>query len=142
MALTGSFAHAPQLDHGENLASFEPASERNLIAATAAWVAEKKNYYGQPVSGERIDDEEKMVGHYTAIIWPEATRVGMGFFDVPDDGEWPTPGRTYVVARYDVMQTRGQTAWRVSARNPYGYSAEGWKEEVWILRYGGGRLLL
>ena len=83
-----------------------------------------------------------MVGHYTAIIWPEATRVGMGFFDVPDDGEWKTPGRTYVVARYDVMQKRGQTAWRVSRCNPFGYSAEGWEEEIWIRRYGGGRLLL
>ncbi|PMD33832.1 hypothetical protein L207DRAFT_438531, partial [Hyaloscypha variabilis F] len=92
MALTGSFAHAPQLDHGENLAYFEPAGERNLIAATAAWVAEKKNYYGQPVSGERIDDEEKMVGHYTAIIWPEATRVGMGFLMCLMMGSGRRPG--------------------------------------------------
>jgi hypothetical protein len=34
----------------------------------------------------------------------------MGFFDVPDNSEWPPPGRTYVVARYDVMQIVGQTA--------------------------------
>jgi hypothetical protein len=44
-----------------------------------------------------VEDQDKMVGHYTTLIWPEARRVGMGYFDVPEDSEWPTPGRTYVV---------------------------------------------
>jgi hypothetical protein len=54
----------------------------------------------------------------------------MGFFDVLDNSEWPSPGRTYVVARYDVMQIVGQTTWRPSLSNPHGYTAAGWEEEL------------
>jgi len=53
----------------------------------------------------------------------EATVVGMGFFDVPDDSEWTSPGRAYVVARYDLMQIVGRT-WRPSLSNPHAGSEE------------------
>jgi hypothetical protein len=71
MAVTGEFAHAPQRENGENLACFEPAGERNYVAATQAWLDEKKNYHGQALTGEKVEVQDKMVGHYTALTWPE-----------------------------------------------------------------------
>jgi hypothetical protein len=50
-------------------------------------------------------------------------------------------GRAYVVARYDVMQTVGQTAWWPSRSSTYWYTAEGWEEEQWIQRFGRGNRL-
>lgn len=62
----------------------------------------------------------------------------MGVFDVPDDGEWVTAGRTYVVARYDVLQRVGETAWRVNKGNPYGCTAEGGRRSFGFCGLGGG----
>ena len=55
--------------------------------------------------------------------WPEVTRVGMGFFCCPDDGEWGRGG-CYIVARYDRPQIGGQTAWRPSMNNPFGVQGQ------------------
>lgn len=62
----------------------------------------------------------------------------MGHFDVQDDGEWKTPGRTYIVARYDVMQKVWETAWRVSKGNPFRYTSEGWRRSFVFSGLGGG----
>jgi hypothetical protein len=69
------------------------------------------------------------------MIWPEATKVEMGFFCCPEcDGEWGKGG-TYVVARYDQPQIGGMAAWRPSKSNPFGHHGvtndEGstWNEE-------------
>jgi Cysteine-rich secretory protein family len=101
----------PQRENGKNIVYFEPAGNRNYITVTQAWIEEKQFYHGQALTAkpryEAEEDQQKQWGHYTAIIWPEVARVGMGFFDVPDNSEWPSPSRTYVVARYDVMQILG-----------------------------------
>ncbi|KAE9366869.1 hypothetical protein N431DRAFT_471899 [Stipitochalara longipes BDJ] len=81
MAATDGFSDSPQRENGENLAYFEPAGERNYVATTEAWIAEKMNCPGQANTGKRVEDQDKMLGHYTAIIWPEATRVGRGTLD-------------------------------------------------------------
>jgi hypothetical protein len=87
MAITGEFAHAPPRENGENLACFELAGERNYVVATQAWLDGKKNYHGQALIGEKVEDQDEMMGHYTALIWPEPRRVGIGYFDVPEDSE-------------------------------------------------------
>jgi Cysteine-rich secretory protein family len=153
MGVTGSFAHAPEKKgQGENLCMAD--GSLTFLKATQEWLEEKEYYHGQAIPSEpsiskfmpieeyvETTDYEKQWGHYSAMIWPEATRVGMGSFTVPADSEWPRPGYTYVVARYDVIQYSRETPWRLSPSNPHGYTAEGWEEEKWILKYGGGRLL-
>jgi hypothetical protein len=65
----------------------------------------------------------------------------MGLFDVPDDSEWISPGRMYVVARgYDVRQIVRQTAWRPSLSSPHDYTAAG-SEELRIQKFGKGNIL-
>jgi hypothetical protein len=56
---------------------------------------------------EAEEDQQKQWGSLHGDYLTRSARVGMGFFDAPDDSEWSSPGRTYVVARYDVMQIVG-----------------------------------
>jgi hypothetical protein len=52
MAVTSYFKHFPQHENGENFAYFEPAGNRNHIAATQAWVEEKQLYHGQVLTAK------------------------------------------------------------------------------------------
>jgi hypothetical protein len=146
--MKGALIHDHECGRGENLAWLLPGGPGSYAHAAQLWIGEKKNYHGEVLTNEPDPPEiELKKGHYTQIIWPEATRVGMGHFDAPrGDPEWPNGG-TYVVARYDVCQTVGQTAWRPSEGNPFGYSdrtdhgSSAWNEEQWIRKYGVGHHL-
>jgi hypothetical protein len=140
MAVIGEFARAPQRENGENFACFKPVGERNYVAATQAWLSEKII----TVVRRRLERKWRIRTRWWAII-----RLSSG----PKLGgwEWDTSmsrkiasgrhqaGRMWL--RYDVMQTVGQTAWRLSRSIPYGYTAEGWEEELWIQRFGKGNHL-
>jgi hypothetical protein len=99
MAITGNFSHAAQSRHGENLAYFEPAGTHNYVEATRLWIDERKNYHGQILtqgSGEKKKKKDKQW-----VITPLSFGLKLGgwgwrIFDVLDDGEWATPGRTYI----------------------------------------------
>jgi len=52
MPVTGYFEYFPQRENGENLAYFEPAGNRNCIAATQAWIEEKQLYHGQALTAK------------------------------------------------------------------------------------------
>ncbi|KAJ3255790.1 hypothetical protein HK103_006048 [Boothiomyces macroporosus] len=68
MAATGSFHHSGR--SGENIYMGDDSS---CAGAMTAWLAEKANYSGQP-----IDGNFGIYGHYTQIVWKETTQVGCG----------------------------------------------------------------
>jgi hypothetical protein len=103
--------------------------------ASQAWIDEKQ--FCEPLSAKPTKSMEEQAGHYTQIIWPQTTRVGMASF--------AGVGGTYIVARYS---PRGnivrQTPWRQSDSNPYDsrhYGNMSHHEEKWTKRHGLGHQL-
>ncbi|KAE8441836.1 hypothetical protein EG329_004289 [Mollisiaceae sp. DMI_Dod_QoI] len=80
---------------GENLAM--SSGSLSLAAGTRMWIEEKYNYKGEKMGSGR----DSMWGHYTEIIWPECTRVGIA-------SARSRSGATYIVARYDKCQLDGR----------------------------------
>ncbi|KAI0873424.1 glycoside hydrolase family 128 protein [Hypoxylon argillaceum] len=75
-------------NQGENLA-WASASSTPLIMAANMWLAEEKNYHGEPIG----QGDFGSYGHYTQCMWKSTTRVGMG---LAKDAK----GGVYVVGRY------------------------------------------
>lgn len=95
LASRNGMKHSSQRTHGENLACSN--LPMNLLKATQYWIEEKKSYHGEKVAGSG----HKKWGHYTQVIWPRSTRLGMGI-------ALSRSGITYVVARYDKVQMKGK----------------------------------
>jgi hypothetical protein len=77
-------------DEGENLytRTSHPFTHKPLRHAVDVWIDERRNYQGQ-----RIGRGSSGYGHYTQIIWPETTHVGMA-------SARGRGGRQVIVARY------------------------------------------
>ncbi|KAI4190533.1 MAG: hypothetical protein LQ346_004909 [Caloplaca aetnensis] len=84
---------------GENLYWSKPNG--SMADASQGWVNEVKNY-----SGEKIGEGDfGSYGHYTQVIWPSTTKVGVGMAK-DNDGGW------FVVGRYSPPGNfTGQSAW-------------------------------
>ncbi|KAE9378728.1 PR-1-like protein [Stipitochalara longipes BDJ] len=94
--------HAKQKKHGENL-YWGGGDGIHIFAFTFAmavrsWIEERKFYKGQRV-GE--SSPEGQIGHYTQLIWPACTHVGMGMAMSASKG-------FYIVARYNAIQHYGE----------------------------------
>ncbi|KAK7422176.1 hypothetical protein QQZ08_009644 [Neonectria magnoliae] len=83
----GTLKHADVNDQGENL-YMQSGTKTPYANATTMWIAEKSSY-----SGQAIDDNFAIYGHYTQIVWSSTTKVGMAIATGSN-------GYTYVVARY------------------------------------------
>ncbi|KAF8860783.1 hypothetical protein BDZ45DRAFT_555527, partial [Acephala macrosclerotiorum] len=70
LASCNTMKHASQRAHGENLACSNLSM--TLAKATQYWIEEKKDYHGEKVAGSG----HRKWGHYTQVIWPNATRIG------------------------------------------------------------------
>ncbi|OUM60486.1 carbohydrate-binding module family 18 protein [Piromyces sp. E2] len=59
------------------------------------WTDEKKDFlkYGNPNKFEGVNANGKVIGHYTAVVWADNTKVGCGFASCPDY-------KSYLVCRY------------------------------------------
>ncbi|KAH6672077.1 CAP domain-containing protein [Halenospora varia] len=87
----------------ENLYSWTGFSRepKRLVDAVEAWVAEKKYYNGQKAGTQG----SHKWGHYSQVIWPSTTKVGMGIAHGKE-------GKVYVVGRYGPQgNIRGRSAW-------------------------------
>ncbi|KAH7400457.1 CAP domain-containing protein [Cadophora sp. MPI-SDFR-AT-0126] len=95
------------LDMGENImmgpysVSVMPLT---LTESAQGWIDEKRWYKGEPVSGTLKDNRGNWWGHYTQVICPQTTKVGMGYAS--------GPMVQYVVARYKHPQYVGDTPWK------------------------------
>ncbi|KAH9206436.1 CAP domain-containing protein [Leptodontidium sp. 2 PMI_412] len=103
----GDLKHDPTLRQktatmGENLFGGN-GGRMTLSTACRGWIIEKLDYEGEPVTANGIDKRRKKIGHYTQIIWPKTTKVGMAKITV---GDWQ-----YIVARYDGPQKIGGLPW-------------------------------
>lgn len=89
-------------DDGENL--YGTTGNPSFSEAVSAWTAERANYDGQEIGDPNLDFGA--VGHYTQVVWPETTQVGMGMARGQN-------GWTYVVGRYwPAGNVSGLSAWR------------------------------
>ena len=106
LALKDIFRHSKdlrKLKQGENLYStmyyvIDDNGEKYffdetnyLFDASVDWLSEKKDYRYAKIGDRK--NANKMIGHYTQMIWKGTTKVGMGAY-VNKKGE------VYVVARY------------------------------------------
>jgi hypothetical protein len=95
----GSFQHSGTKGEGENLAKFMPATVGSLAKGVEVWCGEEKIYQGQP-----IDESFRKYGHWTQVIWPMTTEVGLGV--ARGNGE------CLVVGRYkEPGNSKGRSAW-------------------------------
>ncbi|KAL8922473.1 MAG: hypothetical protein Q9208_005195 [Pyrenodesmia sp. 3 TL-2023] len=84
---------------GENLYWSKPNG--SMADASQGWVNEVKNYHGEKIGEGNFGS----YGHYTQVIWPSTTKVGVGMAKARDGG-W------FVVARYSPPGNfTGQSAW-------------------------------
>ncbi|KAK2074965.1 hypothetical protein P8C59_009131 [Phyllachora maydis] len=86
---------------GENLAFFGGAGADSapLSGAAHLWMAEARNYHGQPIPLGNFAS----YGHYTQCVWSATTKVGMAWTKNAN-------GNVYVVGRYSVPgNMAGQT---------------------------------
>ncbi len=76
LATTGEFAHDTSIfpKEGENLASFGGTNDPGV--GISAWVDEKKNWNGSPVTTENFDTWLNKIGHYVQVVSPATTQVG------------------------------------------------------------------
>ncbi|KAK3312148.1 CAP domain-containing protein [Apodospora peruviana] len=96
--------HADDIDEGENIFA-SSASVVTFTDAVNAWVSERANY-----NGEKIGETPAgvAVGHYTQVVWPDTTQVGMAM------AKGAT--YTYIVGRYSPQGNwEGETAWRAAS---------------------------
>ncbi|RYC64356.1 hypothetical protein CHU98_g1845 [Xylaria longipes] len=75
-------------DQGENLA-WASASSTPLAMSADMWLAEEKNYHGEPIG----QGDFGSYGHYTQCMWKSTTKLGMGWAK-------DAKGGVYVVGRY------------------------------------------
>ncbi|KAJ2992536.1 hypothetical protein NUW58_g2130 [Xylaria curta] len=73
---------------GENLA-WASASSTPLAMSANMWLAEEKNYHGEPIG----QGDFGSYGHYTQCMWRSTTKLGMGWAK-------DAKGGVYVVGRY------------------------------------------
>jgi len=87
---------------GENLYWVSGGGGGNILAnASQAWVDESKNYHGEKVGRGNFES----YGHYTQVIWPATTKVGVAEATSGD-------GAKFVVGRYSPQGNFvGQNAW-------------------------------
>ncbi|KAF2802814.1 PR-1-like protein [Mytilinidion resinicola] len=96
---SGSFLHSGTKGEGENLAKFMPATNGSMAKGVEMWLGEEKDYHGEP-----IDANYGMYGHWTQVIWPTTTEVGLGVAR--------GSGVCVVVGRYkEPGNLRGSSAW-------------------------------
>ncbi|KAG4438154.1 hypothetical protein IFR05_006365 [Cadophora sp. M221] len=109
MARMNKFDHENQKLMGENLYETDDLAFR-YSSAVREWIAEKDYYSGEDVGEKSKKKRNQMIGHYTQIICPEVTKVGMA----------SARGRryTYIVARYDYLQMRGTKPWGSATHLP------------------------
>ncbi|KAF2685339.1 PR-1-like protein, partial [Lentithecium fluviatile CBS 122367] len=88
LADIGDLQHDPNAGAGENLFGGSGA-EYSFSDAVDSWVNEKANYHGENIP----DGDFASYGHYTQVIWPETTQVGMA-------SATGSNGWTYIVGRY------------------------------------------
>ncbi|OCK75184.1 PR-1-like protein [Lepidopterella palustris CBS 459.81] len=69
---TRTFAHSGTPNMGENLAKFVPGNTGSLAEAVRLWCQEEKYYIGEKIG------KGKGYEHWTQVIWPGTTEVGMG----------------------------------------------------------------
>ncbi|CZR50165.1 uncharacterized protein PAC_00037 [Phialocephala subalpina] len=89
--------HDSQRTHGENQACSGGGLRIDFAKASQYWIDEKKDYRGEKIGGSGHQEW----GHYTQIIWPGCTKMGMGI-------AVSRSGVTFVVARYDRIQMKGE----------------------------------
>ncbi|ESZ97260.1 SCP-like extracellular protein [Sclerotinia borealis F-4128] len=97
---------ARNCNQGENIYwEARNVSEAEMYhSAISYWTSENSLYQGQPISREDL----RRWGHYTQIIWPSTTRVGMASAKTKS-------GATYIVARYmERGNIFGQSAYEMS----------------------------
>ncbi|KAI1737477.1 glycoside hydrolase family 128 protein [Xylaria scruposa] len=75
-------------NQGENLA-MASASSTPLIMSANMWLAEEKNYHGEPIG----QGDFGSYGHYTQCMWKSTTKLGMGWAK-------DAKGGVYIVGRY------------------------------------------
>ncbi|KAI0483595.1 glycoside hydrolase family 128 protein [Xylaria cf. heliscus] len=75
-------------NQGENLA-WASASSTPLVMSANMWLAEEKNYHGEPIG----QGDFGSYGHYTQCMWKSTTKLGMGWAK-------DAKGGVYVVGRY------------------------------------------
>tara|TARA_B110000027_G_C15989795_1_gene242653 strand:- start:70 stop:579 length:510 start_codon:yes stop_codon:yes gene_type:complete len=94
LARTETFEHSKGNNQGENL-YYEYISksitDKPFQRASIGWLVEKKDYEYARIGDRK--NANKMIGHYTQMIWKETTKVGMGAYVNKN-------GKIYVVARY------------------------------------------
>lgn len=107
-------AEIGRMDHddtpdGENIYSSGGGSP-SFSDAVGAWVAERPQYHGEEIGDPNLDFNA--VGHYTQVVWPETTQVGMGMARAGD-------GAVYIVGRYSPAgNMSGLSAWRAGQSGP------------------------
>lgn len=99
MANADSLQHSGASGQGENIFQSRPAS--SLAAAAQDWCNEVGSYSGQNIP----DGNFESYGHYTQVVWPTTTAVGMG-------AATAASGNYYVCGRYTPQGNfNGQPAW-------------------------------
>jgi len=108
IANSGVWGHDPrnhELATGENL--YTGTAKPTYEKASQAWIDERDVYTYAPIGD--IVNQNKMVGHYTQIIWKDTTRVGcaMNIYKTGEYKNW-----YIVVCKY-------QTPGNYTGRYPY-----------------------
>ena len=88
------FKHSSDNNQGENLYyeyNSESITTKPFSRATTAWLEEKEDYQYAKIGSRK--NANKMIGHYTQMIWNKTTKVGLGAYV-------NKKGKVYVVARY------------------------------------------
>ncbi|KAL6722170.1 hypothetical protein ACLMJK_001277 [Lecanora helva] len=84
---------------GENL--FWYSSGGDLAGASQGWVNEQKSYHGEKIGEGNFE----AYGHYTQVIWPSTTRVGLASAKSSNGGN-------FIVGRYSPPGNfSGESAW-------------------------------
>ncbi|KAH8802826.1 CAP domain-containing protein [Xylogone sp. PMI_703] len=89
LAATEQFQHAGAKGEGENLFMQMGGGPQPLKKGVQSWNEEKKNYHGEKIGQGNFSG----YGHYTQIIWPATTHVGMAT-------AFSKSGHQVIVARY------------------------------------------
>ncbi|KAH6662784.1 CAP domain-containing protein [Halenospora varia] len=103
LASINAMQHDPNSGaEGENL--YGTTGEAKFVDAANAWCNERANYHGEKIGEGNFGS----YGHYTQVVWPETTEVGMAMAKGSN-------GWTWVVGRYKARGNySGQTAWRAA----------------------------